>query len=1033
GGYGGYGGFGGGLGGELGGREDASGDATQSPAYGVWGTVGVPQSESNRANVKGVELSEGAPSDLAGPSGQVELGQRGQRQLGLELRGQEPGVSGKQPQEAWQFGFNMPEQPNAQPDMTQPAVPQDDTRYAPAQPVPTPYFSQQSAPFYPYPGNQSSAPATSPEPRPAVSQLNYSNGQLDASSIAPSDTPALPEFALKRKQDIPDAIKRAYAEQKSSNWADIDTNQSGAATTASIDPEVRFQTSPETFFDRMDVDFDVDLEQSDKTVLDEKLKELRSRKSEIDAIGRQVRESLAAGRSAESLLKQLATPEDGRETARKLEQEQLNPLRTQLEVFSKQLGEDHPQVAMLGAQVQGLEKKLGEVRESERFFRDELQNAKSAEERLEDRLAALQEQSTVLAREEQELARRSGAAADADTLREYGGQVAGFEDQQAHIADGESAFAEVPEFDDSVSFRKPGDSNSDESWRELAQKESELQSRGREEVARKSRRLADAEKQLQESLSIVNESLAGKTALGAAELGQSLAEKAKIGRRQSELAGSFGDREQGFVDSMRHLDGAASQEALWFARNWDGYQPSAVERKIEKHRQLIERAEPSQALGEISAEQEAFSTFSLHVSDVSFKLAQSALAKDQWPEVGKVRIEEFVNAFDYGDPLPSSDEAVAARVEQCVHPFLQQRNMMRVAMRTSATGRAAQTPLRLTLLVDNSGSMERIDRRQTVVRAFRLLTEQLQPGDQVSLIGFARTPSLLAERVPAEKAVELSNRVATMPSQGGTNIEAALELAYAKAKEQFDASGQNRVILFTDGAVNLGDAEPESLSKIVQQMRESKIAFDAAGISADGLNDEVLEALARKGDGRYYLLDSAESADAGFARQVAGALRPSAKNVKVQVEFNPERVGQYKLLGFEKHQLKKEDFRDDSVDAAELAADEAGVAVYQFEAKPEGTGDIGFVSVRFQDVASGELVERRWPIPYESQPARIEDTTDTMRLAATSALFASKLRGDALGEAVQWKRMFQIASTLSGSQRVAALKQMIYKAADLAR
>ncbi len=143
-----------------------------------------------------------------------------------------------------------------------------------------------------------------------------------------------------------------------------------------------------------------------------------------------------------------------------------------------------------------------------------------------------------------------------------------------------------------------------------------------------------------------------------------------------------------------------------------------------------------------------------------------------------------------------------------------------------------------------------------------------------------------------------------LPSEGGTNIEAALQLAFEKAKEQRVDGAQNRIILLTDGAVNLGDADPESLSQMITTMRGAGIAFDAAGISAEGLNDEILEALTRKGDGRYYLLDSLEAADDGFARQIAGALRPSAKNVKVQIEFNPKRVGRYKLLGFEKHLLQ---------------------------------------------------------------------------------------------------------------------------------
>ncbi|MCA9181450.1 MAG: von Willebrand factor type A domain-containing protein [Planctomycetales bacterium] len=437
-------------------------------------------------------------------------------------------------------------------------------------------------------------------------------------------------------------------------------------------------------------------------------------------------------------------------------------------------------------------------------------------------------------------------------------------------------------------------------------------------------------------------------------------------------------------------------------------------------------------LGENNAADEAFSTFSLHVSDVSFKLAQAALASGKWPEAAKLRIEEFVNAFDYGDPLPSLNEKVACRVEQSIHPFLQQRNVLRVSLRTAAMGRASDTPLRLTFLLDNSGSMERADRQQTVRRCFALLAQQLTPLDQVTLISFARQPRLLADKVSGDKAQQLIGLIEDLPSEGGTNIEAALQLAFEKAREQQSEGAQSRIILLTDGAVNLGDANPSSLSHLITTIRDSGIAVDAAGISADGLNDEILEALTRQGDGRYYLLDSTEVVDEGFARQIAGALRPSAKNVKVQIEFNPKRVGHYKLLGFEKHLLKQEDFRNDDVDAAEMAAAEAGVAVYQFEAKPDGEGDVGSVSVRFRDLATGQMVENRWPIPYEADAPRLDQAAPALRLATSAALLAAKLRGDPLGETVELKTLSDLIVSLPERvrkvARVEQLQQMIQQA-----
>jgi Mg-chelatase subunit ChlD len=437
------------------------------------------------------------------------------------------------------------------------------------------------------------------------------------------------------------------------------------------------------------------------------------------------------------------------------------------------------------------------------------------------------------------------------------------------------------------------------------------------------------------------------------------------------------------------------------------------------------------ALSETSPEAEPFSTFSLHVSDVSFQLAKAALASGKWPEVEKIRIEEFVNAFDYGDPMPGMGERVACRIDQAAHPFLQQRNLVRIALRTAEAGRSSGTPLRLTLLLDSSGSMERPDRRETVRRAVATLAGLLGENDRITLVSFARTPRLVADAVAGNEAMKLAGIVAALPSEGGTNLEAALQLAFEKAREHHDAGAQNRIVLLTDGAANLGDAKAESLASLVEGMRESGIAFDAAGFGAEGLNDEILEALTRKGDGRYYLLDRPEDAEEGFAKQIAGALRPAAKNVKVQVEFNPDRVKSYKLLGFEKHRLETEDFRNDAVDAAELAAAEAGVAVYQVEPIPGGEGDLGDVSVRFRDLDSGEMVERRWTLPHFDSAPAAEQGGEAIHLATVASQFPAKLAGGPLGDVVDLGELARIAAKLPESPRVNELRTMIEQARGL--
>lgn len=391
-----------------------------------------------------------------------------------------------------------------------------------------------------------------------------------------------------------------------------------------------------------------------------------------------------------------------------------------------------------------------------------------------------------------------------------------------------------------------------------------------------------------------------------------------------------------------------------------------------------------------------FSTFSLNVSDVSFKLAKSALLENgKWPDAAKVRAEEFVNAFDYGDPSPRRGEPVACAIEQAAHPFLLQRNLLRIGMKTAAMGRSQ--PLRLTVLLDNSGSMEREDREASVLAAMQVLAAQLGPQDVITVVGFARTPRLLADRISGEKADKLVEIVANTPSEGGTNLEEALRLARGLAKRQHVEGAQSRVVLITDGVANLGNTVPDELASEVEAMRQQGIAFDACGVGAEGLNDDILEALTRKGDGRYYFLNRPEDADSGFARQLAGALTPAAKNVKVQVVFNPRRVSRYRLLGFEKHRLKKEDFRNDKVDAAEMAAEEAGNAVYQVQVNPQGEGELGEVFVRFYDVSSGRMVERSWPLPYEPQAKPFDMAEPSMQLAGAAVMLGEKLHGTDAG------------------------------------
>lgn len=394
---------------------------------------------------------------------------------------------------------------------------------------------------------------------------------------------------------------------------------------------------------------------------------------------------------------------------------------------------------------------------------------------------------------------------------------------------------------------------------------------------------------------------------------------------------------------------------------------------------------------EIPTSENNFSTFSLNVSDVSFKLAAASLEKGQMPDAASIRSEEFINAFDYRDPEPAAGAPIAFAYERARYPFAHNRDLLRFSLKTAAAGRQAGRPLNIVLLLDNSGSMERADRVQIIREALRVLASQLQPQDKLSVIMFARTARLVADGIAGDQAGEVAEQVSGITPQGGTNLEDAMNLAYQTATKHYLAKGINRVVLLTDGAANLGDVEPESLKQKVEAQRQQGIALDCFGIGWEGLNDDLLEVLSRNGDGRYGFINSSEEAATDFVCQLAGALKVAASDVKVQVEFNPKRVTAYRQIGYAKHQLTKEQFRDNTVDAAEIAAQEAGNALYTVEVNPAGSGPLCTVRVRYKVPGTTDYREQAWDVPYTGNAATLEQSSPAMRLAASASAFAEWL------------------------------------------
>ena len=396
-----------------------------------------------------------------------------------------------------------------------------------------------------------------------------------------------------------------------------------------------------------------------------------------------------------------------------------------------------------------------------------------------------------------------------------------------------------------------------------------------------------------------------------------------------------------------------------------------------------------------------FSTFSLNVSDVAFKTALASLQANKLPEPSDVRSEEFLNALGYRDPMPRAGEPLAFHWERARSPFTHDRDIIRFAVRTAALGRQPGRAINLVCLLDNSGSMEREDRVSIVQQALDVLARKLTPNDRVSLITFARTPQLRIDGMPGGNRDAFLKASTGWIPQGGTHVEKALALAYETAKKHFILSGNNRVILLTDGAANMGNIDPYQLRKTVETNRKQGIALDCFGIGWEGYNDNLLELLARNGDGRYGFLNEPAQAVAEFEQKLLGAFQVAASDVKVQIEWNANRVKMFRQVGYLRHQLKKEDFRNNKIDAAEISAAESGNALYVVQVNPNGEGSLGVVRVRYKVPFTSEYTEMEWSLAYESAATPLAQASPAIRLGSVAATFAEWLAKNPHAQGVQ--------------------------------
>ena len=430
---------------------------------------------------------------------------------------------------------------------------------------------------------------------------------------------------------------------------------------------------------------------------------------------------------------------------------------------------------------------------------------------------------------------------------------------------------------------------------------------------------------------------------------------------------------------------------------------------------------------------QSFSTFSISVDSASFTLARRYLNGGQRPPPESVRTEEFVNYFDFAYAPPGRDlfsvHAQAARTPFCppgVH-------LLKLGIKGKQLGRENRGA-NLTFLLDNSGSMNAPDRLDLARAALKLLVEKLGPADRVALITFSSRARLVLDFTPATEQKKILAALDGIQAAGFTHLEGGLKLAYQTAARGFVSGAANRVILMSDGVANVGADETAELLAQVEQYRKQNIFCSVFGLGTGTYDDTMLQALASKGNGTYLFMDSLDEARRVFVDELAATLNKVAADVKIQVEFNPRRVKQYRQLGYEQRQLKTEDFRNDAVAAAEVGSGQSVTALYQIELQGDATEPLGTVRVRGRNLETGRVEELERAIEASDLAPSFEQADVRFRLAAAAAQFAEILRGSSYAEgstcADVAKVLRPLALELNLDQKVQELLRLVNAAAS---
>jgi Ca-activated chloride channel family protein len=394
----------------------------------------------------------------------------------------------------------------------------------------------------------------------------------------------------------------------------------------------------------------------------------------------------------------------------------------------------------------------------------------------------------------------------------------------------------------------------------------------------------------------------------------------------------------------------------------------------------------------IDTEDDHLSTFGIDVDTASYSVTRRYIRDGHLPPREAVRVEEFVNAFDY-NYHPPSHGAFALHIEGAPSKFGEGKRLQ--LLRIGIQGRVVPTEHRknaiLTFVIDVSGSMARENRLGLVKRALTLLVEQLRPGDKVAIVVYGSRAKVLLLHTGVEEREKILTVINSLTPEGTTNAEEGLRVGYNLAQRNARVGSINRVILCSDGVANVGQTGPDAILREVRAHVNEGITLTTIGFGMGNFNDILMEQLANKGNGSYAYVDTLNEARRIFVENLTGTLQVIAIDAKVQVDFNPRVVSRFRLLGYENRRLDHEDFRDDNVDGGEIGSGHSVTALYEIKLHEGAVGQLATVFIRHEDPDTRQVTEVSQDIFAAELSDAFEDASPEFQLAAGIAEFAEIL------------------------------------------